>query len=168
MITMENGRTAPWHPYPRPIFSFLLIESGGIPILNYPYDEDKLKLEKEQGKKSLSDSILVSGLLTAINSFAKEIIGDNINKMFFETYIITISKIPDNGLFVLLCDTEYIDNSDIANTIHIEVKTLLFSSFPQLIAFSNRGALLKKEINFILEPYYRALVKKFLKQGETD
>ena len=165
---MENGRTAPWHPYPRPIFSFLLIDSSGIPILNYPYDEDKLKLEKEQGKKSLSDSILVSGLLTAINSFAKEIIGDNINKMFFETYIITISKAPDNGLFVLLCDTEYVDNSDIASKIHIEVKTLLFSSFPQLTSFYNRGALLKKEINFILEPYYRALVKKFLKQGEND
>jgi len=141
-----------WWPFPRPIFTFLIIDPSGVPILEYP---------PPSSNADVSKTVLVSGLLTAVNNFAKEIGAGDINDMTFGSYLVTISKGPNDTLCVLLCDTSYIkDNKEAAN-IHVELKSLTFSRIPNIYKIDYIDGTKDKLLRETFEPYYKLKVKQY-------
>ncbi len=149
-------KLAPWYPLNRPIFTFLIIERSGIPIFSYPSETSD---DQPEG----NNTVLLSGLLTAINSFAREISGDDIRNLSFGSYIVTISRGLENTLCVLLCDADYASNIQAVKSLHIEITSLVYSIFPNIGNFEYDYENNKKLIRATFEPFYKLKIKQYLK-----
>ncbi len=140
-----------WYPFKKPVFTYLVITEGGVPIFQYP--------EQENENAESSNTVLLSGFFSAINSLAKMLSGGDIKNMNFGAYLVTVSKIDDK-LHVLLCDTEIIPREELAKRIHVEISSLYEKYFKNETARSIKN----KNTALIFDPLYRLYVKQ-LKQG---
>jgi len=156
---INNERVPPWYPLKRPMFTFLVIDQSGIPLFSYPQGHQSEALES-------NETILVSGLLIAINNFAREISGDDIRDLTFGSYVVTISRGRDNTLCVLLCDSDYISNVEEAKALHMEITSLLYSAFPDLGKFVHDLTHDKVRIESIFKPFYKLKVKQYIKRQQ--
>ena len=141
-------------------FKFLVISNSGVPLFEYPSDSSKV---------FDINSVLFSGLLSAINNYSKDAIGQNIEEMTFQSIKITLSKDGFNNLYVVISD----DNiaKEILKTIHIEVKNLFLNYLDELGIKINPERIFQvemidtneKKIQAILEPLYKLWSKRLSK-----
>ena len=156
-VMLNDVSVPPWHPLKRPLFTFLVIDQSGIPLFSYPQEHSSEVSES-------NETILVSGLLMAINNFAREISGDDIRDLTFGSYAVTVSRGCDNTLCVLLCDSEYISNLEEAKSLHVEITSMLYSAFPNLGKFVYDLTTNRARIESIFKPFYKLKVKQYLKR----
>ncbi len=145
-------------------FKFLVISNSGIPLFEYPI----------KGIDTINvNSVLFSGLLSAINSYSSDAIGQNIEEMTFQSIKVTFSKDGFDNLYVA------INNDDVAvnilKTIHIEIKNLFLSYLdelgieidPERISHVEMTDENQMRIRAILEPLYRLWSKKLLNETKA-
>ena len=142
-------------------FKFLVISNSGIPIFEYPIDNiDTINV----------NSVLFSGLLSAINSYSSDAIGQNIEEMTFQSIKVTFSKDGFDNLYVVICNDDIPMNT--LKTIHIEIKNLFLSYLdelgieidPERISHVEMTDENQMRIRAILEPLYRLWSKKLLNE----
>lgn len=141
------------------MFVYLVINKSSVPIFQYP-DIDRI------GERKI-DSVLFAALMSAINSFSLEIMGDILGEMSFGAVTSTMSKDEYGNLHVMLT-TEDVD-IEANKQLHIEIKSLFLSSlneynmkneFNQL----TDGNLLNKLFIPIFDPLRRVWEKKLQKK----
>ena len=143
------------------MFIYLVINRSGTPIFQYP------NIDNLNGVKI--DSVLFSALMSALNSFSMEVIGNILGEVRFGSVISTLSKDDDQNLHVLLTG----ENVDIElnKELHIEIKTLFLATIAKLgisLDFSQlpEGELLEKSLYSVFDPFTR-LWEKRIKEGSV-
>ena len=135
-------------------FVILIINEAGIPILEYPTPFSNLK-------KILNvDNVLLSGLLNAISSFGKDVIGDEIRQINFGSLYLSFSRDSWKNLYVLIF-RNIPQETNLLQRLHIEIMALFNNSIKPILATNIDNGLLNsqaRKINLfssIIDPFYK-------------
>ncbi len=141
-------------------FKFMVISEAGIPLFEYP-------LDTSEGIAGMNiDSVLFSGLISAINNYSVEATGEMIDELKFGTVQSAFSKDGFNNLYVILSSDTIPPN--ILKQMHVEIKALFMNSLDELGISINPDDITKienvsnntKQIESIFNPFYRMWCKK--------
>ena len=140
-------------------FIFIVISNAGVPIFEYP-------MNMEEISDVNINTVLFSGLMSAINSYALETTGQIIGDLKFGSVQATFSKDGFNNLYVVLGSDDIQNNT--LKQIHIEIKALFMNSLEQLGIKLDPDAIEKIEkygsndklITSIFDPFHRMWYKK--------
>ncbi|WP_457556845.1 hypothetical protein [Candidatus Harpocratesius sp.] len=140
-------------------FSFIAISKTGIPMFEYPLNNGEIE-------EMNINSVLFSGLLSAINTLSIEATGEMIGDIKFGAIKSTYSKDEYDNLYVVLTGEEI--STEILKQIHVEMKALFINSLKQLKLDINPEKIEKIEnrnidktvIESIFNPFYRMWNKK--------
>ena len=145
-------------------FVILIINEAGIPILEYPTQFSNLK-------KILNvDNVLLSGLLNAISSFGKDVIGDEIRQINFGSLYLSFSRDSWKNLYVLIF-RNIPQETNLLQRLHIETMALFNNSIKPILATGIDNGLLNsqaKKINLfssIIDPFYKLWKKRLWKDS---
>ncbi len=141
----------------------MTISEAGIPLFEYP-------LGSSEGIAGMNiDSVLFSGLISAINSYSVEATGEMIDELKFGAVQSAFSKDGFNNLYVILSSDAIPAN--LLKQIHVEIKTLFMNSVDEIGISINPDKIIKIEnisnntmlIEAIFNPFYRMWCKKLEK-----
>ncbi len=117
----------------------LIIDEKGFPIFEYPPLKPKSKSIESD------DEVLISGLLTAIDSFGKKVLGDEVQVMIFNTLYLSFSRDKWGYLYVFIFKNPPEDTL-LLQQLHVEMMALFHSKIKSLLQITQDFVMnIKKE-----------------------
>ncbi|MHA1820022.1 MAG: hypothetical protein ACTSU2_10450 [Promethearchaeota archaeon] len=158
---LKLGKVKPWHPFDHPIITFMVVSPSGVPLIIYPTDETLLDNKN-------TPALLMSGLMTAINNFANELSGEDIENLQFGNFMVSISRDLEKNLYILMTDANYIKDISFSKQIHVELATLFQNYWSKLKYPPEELNNHKEEFAVVLDPLYKVLIKKIQKLNQKS
>ena len=145
------------------MFIYLVIDKSGVPLFLFP------DVEEFQGVKI--DSVLFSGLITAINTLSLETTGDIVGEAMFGPLLATMSVDDRKNIHVFITSSDL--PRELNKGLHIEFKGLFLSLLKEHnIDLSHEsiidgGRQLAKKLKPELEPVYKLWSKTYGKKSNA-
>ncbi len=139
----------------------MAISKVGVPIFEYPMSVEQI------GGMNIN-SVLFSGLMSAINAYSIEATGKIIGDIKFGNIQSTFSKDGFDNLYVVLTHEDI--SNELLKQIHIEIKSLFLNSLeqikvdidPEKVYNIEKTINNKERIESIFDPFYRMWIKKIM------
>ena len=139
-------------------FKFLVISNGGVPLFEFPMNKAKLNGID-------INSVLFSGLMSAVNTFSLEATGQIIEGIKFGAVQASFSKDGFGNLYILLSNDKV--RTNVLKQMHVEIKMLFLNSLDRIRIEIDPEKKTQIEfiadefvINSIFDPFFRMWSKK--------
>ena len=139
----------------------LVIDDGGLPIFEYP------KLESEFKSIETDDNILISGLFSAINTFGKKVLGEEVQQMVFGSLYLSFSRDKWDHLYVFLFK-EPPQVHALVQQLHLEMMALFNAKIKPILHLNPhlKDSYIVKRADTdmyksIMEPFFKIWKKRF-------
>ncbi len=139
----------------------LVIDEAGLPMFQYPPDVKGFeKMDDED------DEILFSGLLSAIDSIGRKVIGDDIQQIKFGSIFLSFSRDKWGHLYVYILRNLPTDET-LVERLHLETMGLFNQEIRPLLEQINKPlippeekSLKEKTIHSIFDPFFKLWLKR--------
>ncbi len=143
--------------------ALLVIDESGLPIFEYP------QLVKEFESFDSDDDVLISGLLSAINSFGKKVLGDDVQHISFGSFHLSFSRDVLDCLYVYIF-SHLPGDETLLQRFHLETMALFNRQIRPILCVEIAGNINKnhekKQMVYksIIDPFFRLWSKRFWKK----